>query len=235
MCKIPVEEREAMTAALYERLHDHQLLTPLGKWAEVGAGVKSAFRACINTALVAREVEELLTDAQRAKIEELENDQVRRTASNPTRRKLWMQCPGCFSAELAEDMRPEGWQECECGERLTVIDLRDRDRDLTADRGDLPATGPVVRDTEREHEPAGDRPMTRDESRAMWGEVYKKESTRFRQERDEAKAHAEVLAKALDQFLRAHPKCDVLPRSSLNRLWGEAEPTLQALGYMKVK
>jgi hypothetical protein len=50
--ELPVQEREAMTAALYEQLHDHELLTPLdGKWAEVGAGVQSAFRACVNAAL----------------------------------------------------------------------------------------------------------------------------------------------------------------------------------------
>jgi hypothetical protein len=54
--ELPVEEREAVTAELYERLHAHELLTPIdGKWSEVGAGVQSAFRACVNTALAARE------------------------------------------------------------------------------------------------------------------------------------------------------------------------------------
>jgi hypothetical protein len=47
-----VRQREARIAALYERLHDHELLTPLdSKWADVGAGPKSAFRASVNAML----------------------------------------------------------------------------------------------------------------------------------------------------------------------------------------
>lgn len=51
---------------------------------------------------------------------------------------LWHQCPGCFGAVLGPDRRPDGWLECEeCGEKLTVIDLRDGPDDLIADRGTL--------------------------------------------------------------------------------------------------
>ena len=37
--------------------------------------------------------------------------------------ELVHQCPGCFSVQLLW-ADPDGW-ECECGERLTRIDLRD--------------------------------------------------------------------------------------------------------------
>jgi hypothetical protein len=47
-----------------------------------------------------------------------------------------MQCPGCWSADLVEDPRPEGYIECDCGEKWTVIDLRDGPN-LTVDRGSL--------------------------------------------------------------------------------------------------
>lgn len=48
-----------------------------------------------------------------------------------------MQCPGCFSVSMGG--RPAGgWLECDCGEKLTVIDLRDGPpRTLTVDRGSL--------------------------------------------------------------------------------------------------
>lgn len=52
------------------------------------------------------------------------------------RQKLWMQCPGCWSADFVEDPRPEGYVECDCGEKWTVIDLRDG-LNLTVDRGSL--------------------------------------------------------------------------------------------------
>lgn len=55
------------------------------------------------------------------------------------RSMLCMQCPGCFSVTIAKDLRPEGWQECECGEKLSVIDLRDTfgTEGWYADRRDL--------------------------------------------------------------------------------------------------
>lgn len=41
---------------------------------------------------------------------------------------------------LEVDPRPEGYVECECGEKMTVVDLRDGPRDgmeATIDRGGL--------------------------------------------------------------------------------------------------
>jgi hypothetical protein len=36
--------------------------------------------------------------------------------------KRWFQCPGCWSVNLCV---VEGdWLECDCGEKLTMIDLR---------------------------------------------------------------------------------------------------------------
>jgi hypothetical protein len=53
--------------------------------------------------------------------------------------KLLMQCPGCWS--VSENEPKEGaYFECGCGEKLTVIDLRDDgsgDAPLNVDRGDL--------------------------------------------------------------------------------------------------
>lgn len=53
--------------------------------------------------------------------------------------KLLMQCPGCWS--VVESEKPQGgWLECDCGEKLTVIDLRHGgtgDAPLTVDRGNL--------------------------------------------------------------------------------------------------
>lgn len=52
--------------------------------------------------------------------------------------KLAMQCPGCWSVSYNEPKN--GW-ECECGEKLTVIDLRDSGNGIgakiTHDRGNL--------------------------------------------------------------------------------------------------
>lgn len=51
--------------------------------------------------------------------------------------KLWMQCPGCFSANLIPQPAPHTYIECDdCGEKLTVIDLRNGEH-LMTDRGDL--------------------------------------------------------------------------------------------------
>lgn len=65
---------------------------------------------------------------------------------------LYMQCPGCWS--LVEGEAPKGgWLECECGEKLTVIDLRDDgsgDAPLTVDRGNL---SHVVRRIQLDGEP----------------------------------------------------------------------------------
>jgi hypothetical protein len=39
--------------------------------------------------------------------------------------KLLHQCPGCWSYTLHEP--PEGgWVECDCGEKMDVVDLRDK-------------------------------------------------------------------------------------------------------------
>lgn len=53
--------------------------------------------------------------------------------------KLAMQCPGCWSVSYNETDGTRTW-ECECGEKLTVIDLRDKGpgtASLTTDRGQL--------------------------------------------------------------------------------------------------
>jgi hypothetical protein len=57
-----------------------------------------------------------------------------RPAARPIRLPMRLyQCPGCFS--YGPSSRPEGgWIECECGERMTLIDLRERrDQPLTED------------------------------------------------------------------------------------------------------
>jgi hypothetical protein len=60
------------------------------------------------------------------------------------RPKVWMQCPGCWSANLIPAPTAGIYIECdECAEKLTVIDLRDGPKGaLTTDRGSLefPAT-----------------------------------------------------------------------------------------------
>lgn len=65
---------------------------------------------------------------------------------------LTMQCPGCWSVSHND---PEKDWECECGEKLTVIDLRDKGdggAPLTADRGELDCCYPVLKLDESEPE-----------------------------------------------------------------------------------
>ena len=63
----------------------------------------------------------------------------------------WHQCPGCFSASLAA--APEdGWLECECGEKLTDIDLRSAP----------PPSRGAVEALEKIGEPDGGIPMAAD-------------------------------------------------------------------------
>jgi hypothetical protein len=55
---ISVEAEDWQIADLYERLYDHELLTPLDdKWIDVSAGVRSAFRACVKGAFAPVEPE----------------------------------------------------------------------------------------------------------------------------------------------------------------------------------
>lgn len=51
-------------------------------------------------------------------------------------RRVWMQCPGCWQADLYPVPDEDHYQQCQCGEKLTVIDLRDGGP-FSTDRGDI--------------------------------------------------------------------------------------------------
>jgi hypothetical protein len=119
-----------------------------------------------------------------------------------------------------------------------------------ASRGEGPDA--VVRDTEREHEPTENERLLRDELRrvatllhfATHDANYAFENcerckrvmgivpSRMRRNQTMHAGHAEVLAKALDQFFAAHLSLDSIA-IEVDRLRTAVEPTLQALGYPK--
>jgi outer membrane PBP1 activator LpoA protein len=180
--ELPVEEREALTAALYELLHNHGLLTPLdGKWAEVGAAVQSAFRACINTALAAREVEKLPGDGQL-------------TAGEFYARAAW----------------PVGTR---------VKDAADSSR-----------RGQIVKRGGQQWASRDKLPMVRWDGKIDAEVVEWKRLARS--EVGVLQRYVDVLAEALDQFLRELKSSDA-SSDTFRRLRNAVEPTLQALGYPK--
>ena len=68
-----------------------------------------------------------------------------------TRDERWFQCPGCFSASLG--CEPEnGWLECECGEKLTLIDLRGPGKPASTAGGDPMTPTSDTTPPAREHE-----------------------------------------------------------------------------------
>lgn len=66
--------------------------------------------------------------------------------------ELAMQCPGCFAVMQEERMPDQDWECDTCGEKFTVIDLRDGPVDaLNVDRGSLTFTTQQSKGGEERH------------------------------------------------------------------------------------